>query len=77
MGTASDMEFRKANPRQDSISRQRKVKKAQGFVKKGKGVGSVPVEDLLFEDSYVPTSVSQFLLIQFCNPPADTFSLPC
>ena len=57
--TPEDMEIRRSQTRRDDEDRQKKVKKACSFIyEKGYVVNSSHVEDLLKEESLVPTKAS-------------------
>ena len=56
--TAKDLEIRRTQARRDDEDRQKKVEKARKFIyEKGYVVNSSHVEDLLKEESLVPTKV--------------------
>lgn len=54
---------RRAHIRVDTERRQKKVNMSQKWIfEKGRGVNSQAVNDILQEDSYVPTQVSSYAL---------------
>lgn len=58
LGTPEDAEVRLSKARVDDSDRKAKVAKARTLIyDKGKGIASVPVEDLLKPQSLVPTTV--------------------
>jgi len=77
--TPDDMEIRRTQARCDDEDRQKKVEKACEFIyEKGYVVSSSHVEDLLKEESLVPTEAClfSFYIFIFVNVFSECFFIP-
>ena len=72
MGTPAAMKYQADNPRTDSLQLQKKVNTAIRYIQQGYAVGSKKVNDLLKDNSLVPTKVC---LLRFLHCMADFLSL--